>query len=57
MKTIRLFTIAFLFLFTISCENPKQGTVEDKGAVKGDTLNPREGAGEGPIGEDAKRGG
>jgi hypothetical protein len=57
MKTIRLFTIAVFFFFTISCDNPKQGTLEDKEAVKGDTLNPREGAGEGPIGEEAKKGG
>lgn len=47
-------SIALLLAFSValgSCGNPKEGTVEDKGAVKGDTLNTREGTGEGPVGE------
>lgn len=49
MKRI-LVIISMLTLFSISCEPPK-GTVEDKEAVKQDTVDPREGKGEGDVGE------
>lgn len=39
-----------LLLFT-ACE-PKQGTMGDKEAVKGDSIDMREGAGEGEEGEE-----
>ena len=51
MKQIRLLIILFSVTVFAACSNPKQGTTEDKGAVKGDTLNVREGSGEGPVGE------
>ncbi|MDX1627724.1 MAG: hypothetical protein R3345_03440 [Fulvivirga sp.] len=48
--------IALLFISVFISANltgcgPKQGTVEDKSAVKGDTLDVTEGEGEGPVGE------
>lgn len=49
-KTLIKLMLAVGFFFMLSCQ-PKQGTVEDKGAVKGDSIDVREGAGEGPVGE------
>lgn len=54
--TLMKFILKYLFGLTlilslISCE-PKQGTLDDKGTVKGDTLDVSEGEGEGPLGED-----
>ena len=51
MKKYLQILSVLLIAFMVSCSNPKEGTVEDKGAVKGDTLNVREGTGEGPVGE------
>ncbi len=48
---IKIFLVMLTLLFTTACTNPKEGTVEDKGAVKGDSLNVREGSGEGPVGD------
>ena len=50
--TTLLFTIFALVSFT-ACQ-PDRGTKDEKEAVKGDTLNVREGEGEGPIGEGDK---
>lgn len=49
MKRI-LTIISILTLFSIGCE-PKKGTIEDKEAVKQDTVDPRQGKGEGEVGE------
>ncbi|GAA0894431.1 hypothetical protein GCM10009122_41120 [Fulvivirga kasyanovii] len=49
MKRI-IAVIGICTLFALGCE-PKKGTVEDKGAVKQDTVDPREGKGEGDVGE------
>lgn len=46
----KLFIIMSLGALLVSCE-PKQGTVDDKDAVKGDSLNSTEGKGEGDVGE------
>ena len=51
MKIRRLFIASLLIMFSFSACGPNQGTVEDKEAVKGDTLDVNEGQGEGPVGE------
>jgi len=50
MKRLRII-ISLLFIGCLLSCNPNQGTVEDKSAVKEDTLNVTEGEGEGPVGE------
>ncbi|MBL3655445.1 hypothetical protein [Fulvivirga sediminis] len=47
----KLLIILSLGFIIAACDNPKQTTEDDKDAVKGDTLNPREGEGEGDVGE------
>lgn len=47
-KIFSLFGILTMFLI-LSCE-PNTGTQEGKEAVEGDTLDPREGEGEGEAG-------
>ncbi len=51
MNLKRALIILLSIAFLTACSNPKEGTTEDKGAVKGDTLNVREGTGEGTVGE------
>jgi len=46
---IMIFTLGLTF----SCA-PDKGTVDEKEGVQGDSLNMREGKGEGPIGEGDK---
>lgn len=51
MNKLKLIILILCTGFMLSCNNPKQGTVEDKSAVKNDTLDVSEGEGEGPVGE------
>ena len=46
-----LFSLLILSTAVIGGCGPKQGTIEDKEAVKSDTLDVNEGVGEGPVGE------
>ncbi|UII32066.1 hypothetical protein LVD17_27670 [Fulvivirga ulvae] len=45
-----LVIIGIFMVLSLGCE-PKKGTIEDKEAVKQDTVDPREGEGEGDVGE------
>lgn len=56
MKNLRIFTISMFLMACVSygCE-PKKGTVEDKEAVKNDSIDVREGEGEGESGTDHHR--
>ncbi len=53
MRRLKNFALSILILGTsvlFGC-GPKKGTIEDKEAVKNDTLDVNEGVGEGPVGE------
>ncbi|MEP2770679.1 MAG: hypothetical protein ABJH05_00935 [Fulvivirga sp.] len=53
MRTLKSTLLSLILLSTavIGGCGPKKGTIEDKEAVKNDTLDVNEGVGEGPVGE------
>ncbi|WP_155212317.1 hypothetical protein [Fulvivirga aurantia] len=51
MKILRITMLTLSLTALLASCGPKKGTIEDKEAVKNDSLNVREGQGEGPVGE------